>query len=266
MNQQRTLVYELRNKALLSEDMSETVLDSIEESTSDYVAKFADEKMHVEEWNLKGLADELSYVLMGPIRLEDIACDRFGELEEKVAAVSEKAYRTREAEFGPPVLRELERHLYLYTLDEHWRDHLYELDHLKGGIGLRAYGQRDPLVEYKKEAFTLFETLLKEVRDEFVQRLFRVQLAPDAVQEIRQQPRMPRQMVAQHAAAQAFAGVPDEGGGGDAPTATATRPVSAASPPRAVLRAGRNDPCPCGSGKKYKKCHMPIDEGVESGA
>ena len=265
MNQQRTLVYELRNKALLSEDMSETVLDSIEETISDHVAKFADEKQHVEEWNLKGLADELSYVLMTPVQLADVETDRFGELEEKAAAISERAYRTREAEFGPPVLRELERHLYLYTLDEHWRDHLYELDHLKGGIGLRAYGQRDPLIEYKKEAFTLFETLLKEVRDEFVQRLFRVQLAPEAVQEIRQQPRMPRQMVAQHAPAQAFSSVPDDDGDGDTAVATDTRPAPSqpAFTPRATLRAGRNDPCPCGSGKKYKKCHMPIDMGVE---
>ena len=165
------------------------------------------------------------------------------------------------------MLRELERHLYLYTLDEHWRDHLYELDHLKGGIGLRAYGQKDPLIEYKKEAFTLFETLLKEVRDEFVQRLFRVQLAPEAVQEVRQQPRMPRQMVAQHAATQAFANAPADDGGGDTAVATETRPAPAASMmPRAALRAGRNDPCPCGSGKKYKKCHMPIDMGAEGGA
>ena len=267
MNQQRTLVYELRNKALLSEDMSETVLDSIEETITDHVAKFADSKLHVEEWNLKGLADELSYVLMTPVTLADLETDRFDELEEKAAAISERAYRTREAEFGPPVLRELERHLYLYTLDEHWRDHLYELDHLKGGIGLRAYGQKDPLIEYKKEAFTLFETLLKEVRDEFVQRLFRVQLAPEAVHEVRQQPRMPRQMVAQHAAAQAFSSVPDDDGGGDTAVATETRPAPQVSMmPRAALRAGRNDPCPCGSGKKYKKCHMPIDMGVEGGA
>src|SRR5204863_449051 len=117
-------------------------------------------------------------------------------LEKKAIEVGEAAYRAREAEFGAPVLRDLERHLYLYTLDEHWRDHLYELDHLKGGIGLRAYGQRDPLIEYKKEAFTLFETLVGEVRDEFVQRLFRVQLAPEAVQQIERRPR-PRQMVAQ---------------------------------------------------------------------
>src|SRR5262249_56425110 len=99
-------------------------------------------------------------------------------VEEKAIEVGEAAYQARETEFTAPVLRDLERHLFLFTLDEHWRDHLYELDHLKGGIGLRAYGQRDPLIEYKKEAFALFETLVNEGNEEFVERLFRVQLEP----------------------------------------------------------------------------------------
>src|SRR6185295_15274027 len=98
------------------------------------------------------------------------------------------------------LLRDIERHLYLYTVDEHWRDHLYELDHLKGGIGLRAYGQRDPLIEYKREAYTLFETLIREIREDFVLRLFRVQLDEESQRELRQR-RAPKQMVAQHAEA-----------------------------------------------------------------
>src|SRR5262249_58287427 len=146
-------------------------------------------------------------------------------VEEKAIEVGEAAYQARETEFTAPVLGDVERHLYLYPLDEHWRDHLYELDHLKGGIGLRAYGQRDPLIEYKKEAFTLFETLVGEVRDEFVQRLFRVQLAPEAVQQIERRPR-PRQMVAQHAeAGSAFAARPREAassGGDGAPAEPVT--------------------------------------------
>src|SRR5262249_43963782 len=157
-------------------------------------------------------------------------------------------------------MRDLERHLYLYTLDEHWRNHLYELDHLKGGIGLRAYGQRDPLIEYKREAYSLFETLLREVREDFVQRLFRVQGQPAAgTRVIQQQPRAPRRMQTQHAEAQSFAAAPqtlDE----EQPASRGRAPAPAAAAPRPTLRAGRNDPCPCGSGKKYKKCHMPIDE------
>ena len=266
MNQQRTLVYDLRNKALSSADISDTVLEAIEEEVVDRIAKFADPKLHVEEWNLRGLADELSYVLMRPVELDAIRTDRYDVLEEKAVEVGTSAYRGRETEFSPPMMRELERHLYLYTLDEHWRDHLYELDHLKGGIGLRAYGQRDPLIEYKKEAFSLFETLLKEVREEFVQRLFRVQMAPEAVREIEAQPRAPRRMVAQHAEAQSFGGA--VGDGPEAPDVEpGARAASAAAPApvRSGPRVGRNDPCPCGSGKKYKKCHMLIDEGVGSG-
>ena len=262
MNQQRTAIYDLRNKALLSEDISETVLDGIEEAVSERVARFAGVQIRRDEWNLKGLADELSYLFMRPVRFEDIDSGQYEELEEKAVAAAERAYRGREAEFGPQLLRELERHLYLYTLDEHWRDHLYELDHLKGGIGLRAYGQRDPLIEYKKEAFTLFETLLREVREEFVQRLFRVQVEPEAVRQIERRPR-PRQVVAQHAETRAFRAAP--AARGEAGEAAGEQPAAAvAAPLRAGPRVGRNDPCPCGSGKKYKKCHMPIDEGVES--
>ncbi len=272
MNQQRTVVYDLRNKALSSEDISETVGESLEEAVADRVAKFADPKLHVEEWNLRGLADELSWLLMGPVRHEDLQTDRYELLEERAVEVGMTAYRVREAEFTPPVMRELERHLYLYTVDEHWRDHLYELDHLKGGIGLRAYGQRDPLIEYKKEAFSMFETLLSEVREDFVQRLFRVQMAPEAVREIEARPRLPRQMVAQHAEVQTFTGGglagPDGDDDGAPRQGPGNRGGATMAPPAPVVRsaprAGRNDPCPCGSGKKYKKCHMPIDEGVEA--
>ena len=270
MNQQRTVVYDLRNKALDSADMSEVVLDSIEEAVRDRVARVVGgEKVHRDEWNLKGLADELSFLLMMPASTADLDAGDYEGLEEKAVELGVRAYRGREAEFTAPVLRDLERHLYLYTLDEHWRDHLYELDHLKGGIGLRAYGQRDPLVEYKKEAFLLFDTLLREVNEDFVQRLFRVQLVPEAMHALESRPR-PRQTVERHESVGVFAGgrgAPED----DAETASsrrAPRPAEAPAPRmppiRTGPRVGRNDPCPCGSGKKYKKCHMPIDEGVGS--
>ncbi|MBI1798779.1 MAG: preprotein translocase subunit SecA [Candidatus Eisenbacteria bacterium] len=263
MNQQREVVYGLRNKALLSEDLSDVVLEGIADTVRSRVEKMTGgAAAHLDEWNLRGLADELSFLLMTPVTPADLESGRYDELEEKAVARGELAYRAREAEFTPAMMREVERWLYLGAVDEHWRDHLYELDHLKGGIGLRAYGQRDPLIEYKREAFALFETLLDEVREEFVQRLFRVQFAPDVARRVEPRP-VPRQMVAQHAEAQTFAGAatsasdPErEPRGGSAPSAA---PVRHSGP-----RVGRNDPCPCGSGKKYKKCHMPIDEGVES--
>jgi preprotein translocase subunit SecA len=270
MNQQRTVVYDLRNKALESEDISETVQDSIEEAVRERVAKLVGEKVHRDEWDLKSLADDLSFLLMRPVMESDLDGADYADLEEKAVEAGMQAYRAREAEFTAPVLRDLERHLYLFTLDEHWRDHLYELDHLKGGIGLRAYGQRDPLLEYKREAFSLFDTLLREVNEDFVQRLFRVQLVPEAMAAIEQRPRA-RRTVESHDEVAAFAGggvsraeeEPPASRGG-APAAQAAAPRTA--PVRTGPRVGRNDPCPCGSGKKYKRCHMQSDESVGSGA
>ena len=215
------------------------------------------------------MVEELSFLLRTPLAVSELEARDYAHLEERAVERAVQAYRGREAEFTPPVLRDLERHLFLRVLDDHWRDHLYELDHLKGGIGLRAYGQRDPLVEYKREAFVLFETLLDEVNEEFISHLFRVQMAPEAMPVIERQPRL-RQTVERHDAAAAFLGT---AGAGGAPEPQAERPRQA-SPERSVSQApvhagprvGRNDPCPCGSGKKYKKCHMLIDQGVGSGA
>ena len=266
MNEQRTVVYQLRNQALTSQDMSATVLESVEEAVRERAEKTTGGgQVHRTEWDLRALCDELSFLLMTPVQLADLETDRADGLVERATSVGERAYRAREAEFGPEMMRELERHLYLYTADEHWRDHLYELDHLKGGIGLRAYGQRDPLIEYKREAYTLFEGLVHDVREDFVQRLFRVQLSPE-VSQVVPQPRAPRVTQTQHADAQAFGAVgaaaADDGepvarGAGSAPVAVAPRV-------HAGPVVGRNDPCPCGSGKKYKKCHMLSDQGLGS--
>jgi len=264
MNQQRTLVYDLRDRALLSNDISAESLEAIREVAEARVSKFAPDGVHRDEWDLKGLAAELSVTFMRPIDDAMVATQDHGDLVERATRAGTEAYHAREAEFGPELMRELERHLYLFTLDEHWRDHLYELDHLKGGIGLRAYGQRDPLIEYKKEAFALFETLVNEVNADFVERLFRVQVEPNAPPPI-ERPRAPRQMVAQHAATQTFGNIPtqQDGGGAMQPEPAQQAPAMVAEPVHTGPRVGRNDPCPCGSGKKYKKCHMLIDGGAE---
>jgi preprotein translocase subunit SecA len=274
MNKQREEVYRQRDEALLSTDISARVLEDLRDAASERVERFVEDKLHRAEWNLRGLADELAYLCMTPATPAEFEGATREAVVERAVEFAETAYRARERQFGVEVMRELERHLYLYTLDEHWRDHLHELDYVKGGIGLQAYGQRDPLVQYKKEAFGLFETMMGEVREDFVQRLFRVQVQNNAARQVIQEaPRQPRQMVAQHAEA----GVLGVGGAGGAATAapaqasgaigTAERRASApVQPARAVPRVGRNDPCPCGSGKKYKKCHMPADEGVGSGA
>ncbi|MEO5988126.1 MAG: SEC-C metal-binding domain-containing protein, partial [Candidatus Eisenbacteria bacterium] len=268
MNKQREEVYRQRNEALTSEDISARVIEDIEDLMADRVeVALGDGRVHPEEWNLRGLADEMSLMLMTIVDENSLRTPNVEELRERAAGIAEKAYRAREHEFTPEVTRELEKHLYLFTIDEKWREHLHELDHLKGGIGLRAYGQRDPLVEYKKEAFGLFESMMNEVREELVKRFFRVQLAPQAAQQvIAEQPHAPRHMVAQHAEAEAFSGAPSGNGeavaGGPAP-APAQQTLRAVDPQRQRPEVGRNDPCWCGSGKKYKKCHQPIDEGTE---
>jgi preprotein translocase subunit SecA len=271
MNKQREEVYRQRDEALLSQDISPRVLEDLRDAVAERVERYADDKLHRAEWNLRGLADELAYLLMTPVAPTELEGDSREAVLEKASAAAERAYRARETQFSPEVMRELERHLYLFTLDEHWREHLHELDYLKGGIGLQAYGQRDPLVQYKREAFTLFATMMGEVREDFAQRMFRVQLQPAAArQAIAEAPRAPRQMVAQHAHAESFGGAaaaePAPPGAPRAPRGQAPARAAAPAPVRALPRVGRNDPCPCGSGKKYKKCHMPVDEGVGTGA
>ena len=267
MNKQREEVYRQRNEALLSEDISERVLNDLHDAVSDRVGQYAEDRMHRAEWNLRGLADELSYLCMSPVDPASLEGDTREAVAEKAMAFAEAAYKARETQFGPEIMRQLERHVYLITIDEHWREHLHELDYLKGGIGLQAYGQRDPLVQYKKEAFGLFETMMNEVRETFVKRLFQVQVQPAAARQvIAEAPKQPKQMVAQHAEAEAFGGSAGEAEG-EAPAQAQAAPQRAAqpqAPQRAMPRVGRNDPCPCGSGKKYKQCHMRTD-GVGSG-
>jgi preprotein translocase subunit SecA len=271
MNKQREEVYRQRDEALLSGDISARVLEDLADVVAERVANYLPEGVHAQEWNLRGLADELSYLCMSPVAAGELEGDSIAEVQEKAIAFAQSAHHAREDQFGPEVMRELERHVYLFTVDEHWREHLHELDYLKGGIGLQAYGQKDPLVQYKKEAFTLFETMMHEVREQFVKRLFQVQVQPAAAREvIDREPKQPRGMVAQHAEAEAFGGaaaaVEAQAPGEAAPVAEAPAPRAATpvQPVRVMPRVGRNDPCPCGSGKKYKKCHGVNDTGADA--
>src|SRR5262249_3937258 len=231
MNKQREEVYRQRDEALLSEDISARVLEDLRDAATERCDRYVEPKLPRAECDMRGLADELPYLCIAPATPADAEGDTVEAVVEKATAFAEKAYRAREAQFTAPVMRELERHLYLFTLDEHWREHLHELDYLKGGIGLQAYGQRDPLVQYKKEAFTLFETMMGEVREDFVQRLVRVQVQPAAARQvIEEAPRQPRQIVAQHAAAEAFGGTVDAPAPQAAPGGGGPQPAAAAAP------------------------------------
>jgi preprotein translocase subunit SecA len=183
-------------------------------------------------------------VRIPPARFEDVPSR--AALEELVTEIVKARYAAREQELGPDLLRALERHEMLIVIDTQWKDHLLSIDHLKEGIGLRGYGQRDPLTEYKKEAFDLFQDMVERVKAAVVERLFKVQVVRDAPMEL--------PAVAAWTRTQETRGeMPGERPSGAAPVAV-SRPAPTPKTPTGE-KIGRNDPCYCGSGKKYKKCH-----------
>ncbi|HYR68609.1 MAG TPA: SEC-C metal-binding domain-containing protein, partial [Candidatus Dormibacteraeota bacterium] len=280
MNRQRTVIYAQRLRALEEADLKETILEMMDEVVEERVETYlgGGERYDEEDW--KRLGNDLSQLLLRPAVIPGTG-DQMPAPAEAVEAFQEifrKAYDEKEAELSPPILRELERHVFLDVIDEHWMDHLREMDHMREGIGLRAYGQRDPLLEYKREAFAMFEELTRSIREETVRTIFRATLVLEpmpgrpitvggpAGREISgggagqpERPamappprvRVPRQET-KHAAVTAF-GTPEAQAGAAAPAAS---PASRRAPMVAQEeKVGRNDPCPCGSGKKYKKCH-----------
>jgi preprotein translocase subunit SecA len=248
MNTQRQVIYGERQKILEGRDlkeealgMVETVLLGDERGPADggLVGRYVSRQIYPEEWDLDGLLTALSALY--PTRLTRADLEEAGGADEVRALVLRDAldaYERKEQELGvdpatgQPVLRELERMVLLSIIDNMWREHLYEMDYLQEGIGLRAYGQRDPLVEYRREAFQYFEEMKAAIREEFVRYIYRVQLVR-ADEPAR--PR-PQRVVASRG-----------GGAGAAPEGATLQAVSDKVP--------RNAPCPCGSGKKYKKCH-----------
>jgi len=146
-----------------------------------------------------------------------------------------RAYEAKEQSLGAPLLRQLEKAFMLQTIDTLWKDHLLNMDHLKEGIGLRGYGQKNPLQEYQKEGFEMFEEMVQRIQEDVVQKLFTVEIAREGALEELEVRRRPQRMVLSH-------------GGNGAEEARVT-PVR-----RQGSKVGRNDPCPCGSGKKYKRC------------
>ncbi len=281
MNKQRAVIYAQRLRALEEADLKETVLDMMDEVIEERVALSLSAGERYEEEDLKRLLNDLSQILLRPAVLPDSG-DRLpppAEVEESLVELFHNAYEEKERELSPPILRELERHVFLDVIDEHWMDHLREMDQMREGIGLRAYGQRDPLLEYKKEAFGMFEELTRSIREETVRTLFRAALVMEPVpgrapgigagdgsvggagergisaQQGRPtlappRVRIPRQQTS-HAEVTAF---------GTAAKPGPTDPAAPVAPRRDPVvtqeaKVGRNDPCPCGSGKKYKKCH-----------
>jgi preprotein translocase subunit SecA len=262
MNAQRKEVYAQRREFMKASDVSETVREMREEVIGLLIARHIPDRSFPEQWQSEALAAELLRLfnldLPIPEWAKEEGIDR-EEVEKRILAAVEAMMADKERRFGAELMRFLEKSLLLQVLDQVWKEHLLALDHLRQGIGLRAYGQRDPLNEYKREAFLLFNGMLDELKERVSMLLARVELAPDGPPPAPPSP--PRQMVEEHptlSSALALGAEAENGGG----LALAAAPVTAAPALAAEAVAEhpwagtpRNAPCPCGSGKKYKHCH-----------
>ena len=234
MNQQREVIYRQRREALDGNSLKPSIVEMIREKAEEIADTFTAQIAAPEEWDLKGIRDavfkQFNFRLnsFDADTLEDL--DR-GGLADLIFDEASKVYDQRETTIGPEEFRQLERVVMLQTVDNLWKDHLFSMDHLKEGIGLRGYAQQNPLIVYKKEGFEMFNDMISRVKDETLGILFRIQIEePKKIDDLRQ----PKEQKL------AFSG----GGEPEKP-----KPAQ-----RKAKKVGRNAPCPCGSGKKYKKC------------
>jgi preprotein translocase subunit SecA len=246
MNKQREVIYGMRRQILDGESQEATVAEWREDLAESVLDTYAPRDAHPEDWDLAGLGEAVFQqfdVRIPPAEFKEV--EARGALEELITTTVVERYGARDAELGSELLRALERHAMLVVIDQQWKDHLLSIDHLKEGIGLRGYGQRDPLMEYKKEAFDLFQDMTERVKATVVERLFKMQIVAEAPPEMPAPSRWPGAQESR----------------GESPLATGRPTVNAgsrqaapASRPAGAQKIGRNDPCYCGSGKKYKKC------------
>jgi len=272
MNTQRQIIYGERRKILEGESLKETIQEMRGEVIDALLALYTNPETYPEEWDLAGLAEAVKRQFDLEISWppEEIPSLTQALLRDSIEERAAKVYEEREAKLGPEVIRYLERMIMLQVVDTQWKDHLLAMDHLKEGIGLRGYGQKDPLIEYKREAFEMFEAMVERIRQQTIEYLYKVQIAPadsgvfDAAEG---RPSSASLGAAIDTAAAVEAGATlSPGGDGKAlgqprprsqPRAVdrPLRPASASAPIKiGGKKIGRNEPCPCGSGRKYKKC------------
>ncbi|GAB6138183.1 preprotein translocase subunit SecA [Halanaerobaculum tunisiense] len=261
LHKQREAIYSRRRKILLGDDLAEIVTEIGEDWLADIIEDYIDEDDHPQDWDLAGLTDYVEQMLKKvTIDVEELAGLRREELQEKLVAIFQAAYQEKKEELGAEGLEELEKIVMLKVIDDKWMDHLQAMDDLRQGIGLRAYGQRDPLNEYKFEAFDMFKQMNEWIREEIIQYLFAIEVVEgEATPETRENldynhgsevtaydlAEEQSQPTQQQQTAQADDQSAEE---------ATTDPITKQEEP------GRNDPCPCGSGKKYKKCCINTDK------
>jgi preprotein translocase subunit SecA len=240
LNKQREVVYNERREVLKGETLKEQVLELAESLVEDIVGRYSGKEMHPSDWDWKGLHEAIyrQFNLRMDFTAEDQDLLTVDAIQDLVRSRVLESYENKERRFGEPLLRQLEKIIMLQTIDSLWKDHLLSMDHLKEGIGLRGYGQKNPLQEYQKEGYDMFEDMVQRKEEDVIQKLFTVELAREIVApEMEMAHPRPQRVVLSH---------------GDDPIAAQP---SASSRRRDTEKVGRNDPCPCGSGRKYKRCH-----------
>jgi len=282
MNKQREAVYGLRRRLLEGTDQKNLILeDYVSGILGDLMEEHCPPKAHVDDWDIKGLKDAIFTRFGVDILAEGIKPEELGrqELGDAIFAKLKERYEAKEKLIGPEAMRHHERMIMLSVIDQQWKDHLLSMDHLKEGIGLRGYGQHDPLVEYKKESFEMFEAMLQRFQEDTIKYLYLMQILerpPDPAAG-----RPPSGGPAGQGPEPAVPAQHGDGNGRRPPRMVSTsadeleeafmrrkrRELEQArmagagdsQPVQQVVRSqekvGRNDPCPCGSGKKFKKCH-----------
>jgi len=242
MNQQREIIYSRRNRALHGERLKNEILDYTKEFIEEIVAKYYDDAL-IDKIREEILQNLLVDVTINPDEFENLGQDGITDLIYQAAL---EFYKRKEEMLEPELMARLERYAVLNVIDNKWKEHLREMDDLKEGIGLRAYGQKDPLIEYKGEAYNLFVSLLNTIRNEAVTFCFK--FFPQAVDEVQSRRRTPSRGRIMETK-QNTEGIGMQGGGSSPQQAGKQQPI------RVEEKVGRNEPCPCGSGKKFKNCH-----------
>ncbi len=266
MNDQRKVIFEQRIELMSGEDVAETVADMRHETIEDLVPQFIPEKAYADEWDTEGLTEKVREIFALDLPIKEWAAEEGiadEEIRERLKKATDEKFAQKVADFSPGIMRQIEKAVLLQTLDALWREHLVTLDHLRQVIGFRGYAQRDPLNEYKTEAFELFQHLLTRLREQVTSHMMRVEI-------VREAPQMPEAppMEAHHLDPSTGVDEMAEGQFQPAVSAAGASTATAAGAGAAVAEAernpedpaswgkvGRNEPCPCGSGKKFKHCH-----------
>ena len=252
MNKQRKTIYAERCKILDGDGLRDTLAEMRSEVIDGLLSLYVNEGSYPEQWDMAGLTEAVKrqFDLEMSWSPEETASLTVALLRDSIEERAIKAYEEREARLGDELSRYLERMIMLQVVDAQWKDHLLAMDHLKEGIGLRGYGQKDPLIEYKREGFVMFEAMIERVKEQTIEYLYRVQVAPAEAAAFAEE----RHAISD-AGAEGDHALRPQPGPQPKPAERSLRPAAATAPIKVTgQKIGRNDACPCGSGRKYKKC------------